>query len=82
MSTMTTRTAREMMTHNTVFLSFEERLEGVVDEVIAPIIKLRKIQVQRAGGFYKARFDGEATCCFGDTPQLAIKRAKFFASES
>ena len=80
MSTM--QTARQMMAHNTVRLTFEEQLESVVDEVIAPIIKVRTIQVQRAGGFYRARFDGEATCCFGDTPQQAIKRAKFFASES
>jgi hypothetical protein len=79
---MQTRTARQMMAHNTVFFTFEERLESVVYEVIAPIVKLRKIQVQRAGGFYKARFDGEATCCFGDNPQQATKRVKFFASES
>jgi hypothetical protein len=79
---MRTRTAREMMTHNTVRLTFEEQLGNIVDEVIAPTIKLRKIQMQKAGGFYKARFDGEATCCFGDTPQQATKRVKFFASES
>jgi len=54
-----------------------ERLETVVDEVIAPITKPRKIQVQRAGGHYKARWEGESACCFGSTPESATERLKY-----
>jgi hypothetical protein len=41
----------------------------------------RKIQVQRAGGFYKARFDGEATFTFGETPEYAIKLLRFWGDQ-
>jgi hypothetical protein len=75
------QTARQMMAHNTVLLTFEEQLGNIVDEVIAPIVKLRKIQVQRAGSHYKARFDGEATFTFGATPEYAIKLLNFWGAQ-
>lgn len=36
----------------------------------------RKVLVQRVGSLYKARFDGEAACCFGATPGEATSRLK------
>ena len=37
-----------------------------------------KIQVQKAGGFVKARYEGRTTCCFGLTPEEAINKLKLF----
>jgi len=51
-------------------------LEALVDGVIDPITKPRKVYVQRAGSHYKARYEGEASCCLGETPQEASRRLK------
>jgi hypothetical protein len=40
--------------------------------------KTPKVQVQRAGGFYRARWEGRSTSCFAFTTEVAIKRLKFF----
>lgn len=49
-------------------------LESFIDGLVEPLIKVRTIQVQRAGSHYKARYAGEASCCFGETPQDATRR--------
>lgn len=41
----------------------------------------RKIVVHRAGGFYKARFDGDRTACFGINPSEAIRNLKCLAKQ-
>ena len=41
----------------------------------------RKIVVRRAGGFYKARFDGGRTACFGINPSEAIRNLKRLAKQ-
>lgn len=49
-------------------------LEQLIDDVITPITKpakTRVIQVQRAGGFVKARWHGEPNCVFGISPEEA-----------
>lgn len=53
-------------------------LASIVDAVMTPITKARKIQVQKAGGFYRARYAGRPTSCFGYTPEAATKALKFF----
>jgi len=52
-------------------------LETVVDGVFEPLIKNRKVVVQRAGGYYKARYVGQAACCFGETPEEASCKLKY-----
>jgi hypothetical protein len=42
------------------------------------LIPPRKVQVQRAGGLYRARFEGDSESCFGITPNEATKRLKFW----
>ncbi len=55
------------------------RLETVVDEVFEPLIKRPlKVQITRVGGYFKARYEGRAICCFGHTPIEATKNLKFF----
>jgi hypothetical protein len=49
-------------------------LANIVDTLLAPIT--RKIQVQKAGGFYRARYAGRPTSCFGLTAEQAIKYLK------
>lgn len=38
----------------------------------------RKIQIQRAGGLYRARYEGESTSCLGFTQQEAKKKLEFW----
>lgn len=38
----------------------------------------REIQVQKAGGLYRARYVGEATCCLGTTATEAKNRLEFW----
>jgi hypothetical protein len=38
----------------------------------------RKIVVQRAGGFYRARYQGMVNSCFGTSPGAAASALKFF----
>lgn len=53
-------------------------LEKIIDEAIDPITKPVKIQMQRAGSHYRARFEGRAPNCFGTTPQEAESRLRIF----
>ena len=75
----TIHTARQMMARNLVLFNTQERLENTIDGVLEPLMTLpRKIQVQRAGGYFKARFEGRSTCCFGHSPREATKNLRFF----
>ncbi len=40
---------------------------------------VRQVQVQRVGSHYRARYAGDATCCFGRTPSEAQNRLKFWS---
>lgn len=50
----------------------------VIDELFIPITKRERIRVHRAGGYYRARFEGRTINCFGLTREQAIKNLKFF----
>jgi len=41
-------------------------------------VQPRKIQVQRAGGFYKVRYEGQHDSCFVEDPKHAAKRLQVF----
>jgi hypothetical protein len=56
----------------------DDSLVLIANGVVNPITKERTIQVQRAGGYFKARFAGSAIFCFGVDPQQATKRVKYF----
>jgi hypothetical protein len=47
-----------------------------------PPIQTRKVIIQRAGGFYRARYEGCENSCFGDTPKDAASKLKFWGAES
>lgn len=51
-------------------------LEKAIDEVLAPITRPVRVQVQKAGGFVKVRYAGQKICCFGRTPEQAIINLK------
>jgi hypothetical protein len=55
--------------------SFETALDGVFE----PLIKDRKIILQRAGDHYRARYEGMANNCLGSTEGEAKGRLKMFA---
>lgn len=73
-------TRRQMRRHNINLFATEERptIEKIIDRVIDPITRPLKVQVQRAGGYYRARFEGRQISCFGLTPEQATKNLKFF----
>ena len=75
-----TKTRQTIRRHNMARFGTEEKptLATIVDAVFAPITKTRKIQVQRAGGFYRARYAGRPTTCFALTAEQAIKYLRFF----
>jgi hypothetical protein len=52
-------------------VSVPASLENVIDGLVKPLIKPRKVQVQRAGDFYKARYEGTKDATFGETPSKA-----------
>jgi len=54
-------------------------LEALVDGVIDPITKPRRVVVTEQGGYFRARHDGEAVSVFGTTQKEAINNLKFFA---
>jgi hypothetical protein len=56
-------------------------LAAILDEVIAPITKHPKTHVTKAGGFYRVRFEGRATSCFGSTIVEAKKRLRTLEKE-
>jgi len=60
-------------------VNFAELFEKLVEDVISPIRRPRTIQVTEQGGFYRARFDGEAISCFGNSPTQATKKLKYFS---
>jgi hypothetical protein len=51
-------------------------LEKAIDEVLAPITRPVRVQVQKAGGYVKVRYAGHRICCFGKTPEHAIENLK------
>lgn len=56
-------------------------IEALVDGVIDPITKQLKIQVQRAGSHYRARYQGGAVSVFGETAKDATHNLKFFSKD-
>jgi len=76
----TIHTARQMMARNLVLFNTQERLENTIDGVFETLTKQpkqQKIQVQRAGSHYRARYAGQAACCFGETPQEASSKLRY-----
>lgn len=57
-------------------IAVKATLKQLVDDALYPIAKPRPIQVQRAGGYYKARFAGQASFTFGDTPEDAEEKLR------
>lgn len=55
-----------------------DALSTVIDEVVAPITKQRKITFTRAGAFVCARYEGRNTAVFVEYPEQAAKKLKFF----
>ena len=41
----------------------------------------RRVQIQKAGDFYRARYEGESSNYFGRTEKQAIKSLKFAEGE-
>jgi hypothetical protein len=41
-------------------------------------VQAREVQVERAGGFYRARYKGEAMSCLGRTSKEATSRLRFW----
>jgi hypothetical protein len=75
-------TARQMMARNLVLFNTQEQLENTIDGVFEPLTKLpRKILFQRAGGFYRARFEGDAMSTIGDSRKEATRRLQFWGGQ-
>lgn len=58
-----------------------ESLEKALDGVFAPLIKERKVRLQYAGDFYRARFDGMRNNYFGRTAEEATERLNLWGDE-
>jgi hypothetical protein len=56
--------------------------EDAIDGAIAPLIKVRKIQVTRCGSHWRARYEGTSDCAFGTNPVEATSRVKMFSGSS
>ena len=75
----TIHTARQMMARNLVLFNTQERLENTIDGVFEPLTKqARKVQTTRAGGYFKARYEGRSICCFGYSRKDAARKLKYF----
>jgi hypothetical protein len=63
---------------------FERKsFQSVLDEVIAPFIKVQKVLVTRTGnGFFKARYEGKSDFAFGSDEREAHHRVKMFSGGS
>lgn len=48
----------------------------ILDEVIAPLTRYRKVNVRKTGGMYRVRFEGRATNALGSTIVEAKKRLR------
>ena len=59
----------------------QKNLANVIDEVLAPITKHRKVSVKKAGGVYRVRFEGRATNALGLTIVEAKKRLRTLENE-
>lgn len=53
-------------------------LAQIVDAVMAPITRPRKIVISRAGDFVRARYEGRKTCVLALTAEQARKNLKMF----
>ena len=56
-------------------------LSTFVEDVLAPIVKRRKVLVTKAGGFTKARYEGRASFVFGVDERDARSRLKTWDSK-
>jgi hypothetical protein len=56
-----------------------QALDGVIDPLI---MNPRRVEVQRAGGFYRARYEGYENSVFGDNPKQAIERLRLWGLET
>jgi hypothetical protein len=54
--------------------------EKLFDELIDPLIKIRKVQVTYRGGIYRARHQGLADFAFGDSASQATSSLKLFSN--
>jgi hypothetical protein len=62
-------------------ISEPKSLEAVLDGLIEPLIKPRKVRrvlITRAGGHYRARYEGASDSAFGSNPHEASGRVKLF----
>jgi hypothetical protein len=55
-----------------------QALQKFLDGVMAPLIKVRRIQIRQAGSHYKVRYEGQNDCCFVSDPKHAAKRLSVF----
>ena len=56
----------------------KDQLKTIVDRVFEHTIKPRKMQVQRAGCTYKARYEGRETFVFGKSTTEAVSRLQYW----
>jgi hypothetical protein len=68
------RDMRRAQEREDITLAFHNFLDGV----LKPLISVRKVQVQQAGGFYRARYEGTKISCFGDTSSEAKSNLKLW----
>ena len=54
--------------------------ERWIDGVVAPLIKKRRVLIQRAGDIYKARYEGNKDAAFGETPSKAASNLRLWDS--
>jgi hypothetical protein len=70
----TSRTSKRAEQHARLTASFERWIDGVV----APLIKKRRVLIQRAGDIYKARYEGNKDAAFGETPSKAASNLRLW----
>jgi hypothetical protein len=75
------KSERAMMTHNREIIRLADFNRVFEAEVVEHCVKPRKVQVQRAGGIYKARYHGEQTFVLGDSPADVISRLRTWAGK-
>lgn len=76
-----TKGEREMSRHNLEIIRLAE-FNRIFDDVVAPLIKPRKIQFERAGSHVRARYEGETTFVIGEDKREATSRLKTWAGKA
>jgi hypothetical protein len=57
-------------------------IEALVDGLLAPTIRIRKIIITKAGEFVRARYEGRKTFVFGFDVKTAVSRLKTWDGEA